>query len=87
MQSYGLDIAASLYTAATGLDMSSDRLMQAGEKGWNLVKAVNVREGFSRTDDRFPDGFFKPLVLDGKTYTMKDYYGKPIDRNAVDKWL
>jgi aldehyde:ferredoxin oxidoreductase len=41
-------------TALTGIDYDKDKLLEAGERIWNLQRAFNAREGFSRRDDRLP---------------------------------
>ncbi|CAJ37975.1 aldehyde ferredoxin oxidoreductase family protein [Methanocella arvoryzae] len=42
-------------SAITGFSYDTDRLLLAGERIWNLQRAFNVREGFTRKDDRLPD--------------------------------
>jgi aldehyde:ferredoxin oxidoreductase len=86
-QSYDPVIAAQLLAAATGLEMEGKDLMQVGERAWNMLKAVNVREGFDRKDDKFPEIFFEPLLAEGKVFTLKDYYGKPLTASDVEKLL
>lgn len=41
-------------SAVTGFSYDKDKLLQAGERIWNMQRAFNVREGFSRKDDRLP---------------------------------
>jgi len=41
-------------TALTGTTYDKDKLLEAGERIWNLQRAFNAREGFSRKDDRLP---------------------------------
>lgn len=41
-------------TALTGTNYDKDKLLEVGERIWNLQRAFNVREGFSRKDDRLP---------------------------------
>jgi aldehyde:ferredoxin oxidoreductase len=41
-------------TALTGTSYDKDKLLEAGERIWNLQRAFNAREGFSRKDDRLP---------------------------------
>jgi len=66
---YSNKLHAELYTAATGMEISGEELSEAIERGINLEKAANVREGFTRKDDRFPERWFQePLA--------KDYYNK-----------
>jgi len=66
---YSNKVQAELYSAVTGIEISGEELMKAAERAVNLIKAANVREGFDRKDDRFPDGWF------GKE-KHKDYYEK-----------
>ncbi len=51
-----------LINAITGWNMSIGELLTAGERGHNLAKAYNVREGFSREDDILPDRVMKEEV-------------------------
>jgi aldehyde:ferredoxin oxidoreductase len=41
-------------TALTGTTYDKDKLLEVGERIWNLQRAFNVREGFSRKNDRLP---------------------------------
>ncbi|MBE0477074.1 MAG: aldehyde ferredoxin oxidoreductase family protein [Coriobacteriia bacterium] len=43
-----------LYSAVTGFDLSSQDLLLAGERIWNLERLFNLREGFTCADDRLP---------------------------------
>ena len=52
---------AELYSAITGVPTNEVELKRAGERAWNLMKVLNVREGFSRKDDMFPQRWFEPL--------------------------
>jgi len=86
-QTYNPEIAAQLLATATGLQMKAQDLMQVGERAWNMLKAANMREGFDRKDDKFPQIFFEPLLAEGKTFTLKDYYGKPLTEGDVENLL
>jgi aldehyde:ferredoxin oxidoreductase len=46
---------ASLMEAVTGIDFTPEEVEQVGERVNNLARAFNVREGFTRADDRFPE--------------------------------
>ena len=52
---------------ATGFnDLKDDADMyKLGERIWNVEKAFNVREGFDRKDDTFPERFLKEPMEDG----------------------
>ena len=53
---YWDDIAAAL-EAATGMQMSSERLRCIGERIYNLQRCYNVWHGIGRSDDRLPRRF------------------------------
>ena len=46
---------AALMEAVTGLTLTPEEVTQVGERINNLARAFNVREGFTRADDTFPD--------------------------------
>ena len=73
---YSMPLLANILSSVTGFDIDEQRLKQAGERAWNLLKLLNVGEGFTRKEDRAPSNWFKPLK-DGETdLVMQDYYGK-----------
>jgi aldehyde:ferredoxin oxidoreductase len=47
--------------AATGWEVTVEDLLRIGERATNLARAFNIREGFSRRDDRLPERLFAPL--------------------------
>ena len=55
-------ICAEVYSAATGIESGPQDLMTAAERSFNLWKVLNVREGFSRKDDVFPDIWFGTIT-------------------------
>lgn len=74
-----------LFNALTGLNLSSEELLRAAERTWNLHKAINVRAGFSRKDDEPPDKWFEPLKGLEREHRITDYYGKTnLTREDVD---
>jgi aldehyde:ferredoxin oxidoreductase len=70
------DVLAAVH-AATGWDVTVDELLEMGERSVNLARLFNVREGFTRTDDRLPDRLHTPL--EGGPLT-----GTSIDRDAFE---
>ena len=52
-------------TALTGIEYDQYKLMEAGERAWNLQRAFNAREGFSRADDRLPYRLTSELLPNG----------------------
>jgi aldehyde:ferredoxin oxidoreductase len=56
---------APLLSAVTGWDVSLDELLEGGERIFNLKRAFNIRNGFSRADDRLPKRFLEEPLKDG----------------------
>ena len=79
-----------LYTAITGFETSPSDLLKAGERAWNVYKILNLREGFSRRDDRAPEQWFEPLKLGDFKIEMGnvvDYFGHEVTREDTEKAL
>jgi len=53
-----------LVSAANGKQYTLDSLLQAGERGWNLKRAINNRLGLTRANDKLPKTLLEPY-LDG----------------------
>jgi aldehyde:ferredoxin oxidoreductase len=49
----------------TGIDMSGDKLREAGERIYNLEKAYNIREGWTKKDDYPPPRVMKDPISNG----------------------
>ena len=54
-----------LINSACGLDWTVDELMRAGERAWNLKRAINCRLGLGRSSDRLPKVFLEPYKETG----------------------
>jgi aldehyde:ferredoxin oxidoreductase len=53
-----------------------------------LYKALNVRLGYSRKDDVFPEQWFKPLeTTERGTLVMRDYFGTPLSKEDCENLL
>lgn len=52
-----------LVRAGTGWETSMWELMKAGERGINLARCFNAREGFTSEDDCLPQRFFRPFEV------------------------
>jgi aldehyde:ferredoxin oxidoreductase len=62
--------------AATGWDVTADELLEVGERAVTMARVFNVREGFTRADDRLPDRLFTPLengALAGTAIARDDF--------------
>ncbi|NVM37661.1 MAG: hypothetical protein HWN81_18860 [Candidatus Lokiarchaeota archaeon] len=75
---YGLESVTELYNAITGFNTTSDDLRKAAERTWNLLKLMNMKENFSRKDDKFPEDWFKPLKFGNKYFKLLDFFGETI---------
>ncbi len=51
---YTLDILPDILYAVTGMYADKSCLMTVGERMYNIARAFNIREGFSRKDDTLP---------------------------------
>ena len=72
---------ANYYTAVTGQPADEDSLRAIGKRVWNLTRAFNAREGFTRKDDYLPERMEKEPLPSGKTK------GKAVRRADFDKML
>nr|HID58385.1 hypothetical protein [Desulfobacterales bacterium] len=87
---FNLEIMSELYVSLTGIDLSPQELIRTGERGVNLQRALNVREGFSRHEDVFPEVWFQPLPAGDGSGILKlmDYYKtRELSREDVQKLL
>lgn len=79
---------SNIYSAVTGFEVSLKDLRKAAKRNYNLYKALNVRLGFSKKDDVFPERWFEPLkTADRGTMTLSDYFGNPLSREDCKKLL
>ena len=75
---YGLESATEFFNAVTGFNMQPEDLRIAAERTWNLLKILNMKEGFSRKDDKFPKEWFKPLKFGNNILAFQDFFGETI---------
>jgi aldehyde:ferredoxin oxidoreductase len=50
----GADEIAAELKAATGVDYTSEKIMQIGERIWNLERIFNIKNGYTEKDDTLP---------------------------------
>ena len=72
---------AKYYTAVTGVQADEAYLRSIGKRVWNLTRAFNAREGFTRKDDNLPERMEKEPLQSGKTK------GKAVPRADFEKML
>jgi len=57
--SVGEEEWANILSAVTGVDFASERLLEIGERIWNIERLFNLKENFSNNDDALPERFFQ----------------------------
>ena len=72
---YSLNLVTEFFNLVTGFELNKEDLLLAAERSWNLLKILNVNEGFSRKDDKFPKNWFKPLNYGENKLELYDFYG------------
>jgi aldehyde:ferredoxin oxidoreductase len=80
-------IAAVNATTGWGLELAD--LMKIGERATNLARLFNVREGFSRQDDRLPERLFTPLqagALTGVALSRDEFERALTDLYVLKGW-
>jgi len=56
---------AAMISAVTGIEMTEEALLTAGERIWNLQKLFNIRAGFTKADDTLPERLLKEPLKEG----------------------
>jgi aldehyde:ferredoxin oxidoreductase len=85
---YYKPMLAELYSAVTGIEKSHEDLLTTAERVWNLVKVVNLREGFDKKDDVMPERLFKEALKFGdKEYVLSDYFRSHKITREEWEWL
>jgi aldehyde:ferredoxin oxidoreductase len=77
------DHYARLLATVTGIECSTEGMLAAGERIWNLERLFNMREGFARADDtlplrlvqeRLPGGHSKATPIEDLGPMLEVYY-------------
>ncbi len=71
-------LQVELVNAACGLDWTINDMMKAGERSWNLKRAINHRLGLIRANDKLPKALLKPY-LDGGSAGYKINFAEMLD--------
>jgi aldehyde:ferredoxin oxidoreductase len=53
---------ANIYSSLTGIEMNEYDLMKIAERVYNLKRCFNIREGFTRKDDKLPKRMHEPIA-------------------------
>jgi len=79
-ESINLTTMAKLVTLATGWEISTEKLREILERGWQIERAFSVREGISAKDDIPYPRSFEPIPSGPQK-------GKRLDRESFEKLL
>jgi aldehyde:ferredoxin oxidoreductase len=69
------EIQVKLINAACGLDWTVTDLMKAGERAWNLKRAINNRMGLTAANDTLPKALLTPFPDGGSAGYVPDLEG------------
>lgn len=82
---YNARLCTDLYGAVTGIDANLDGIRQGADRGWTLLRMLNVQEGLGRDGDAPPEAWFgargfkdyltgEPLVPQDVARMTEEYY-------------
>jgi aldehyde:ferredoxin oxidoreductase len=60
-----VETVVALINTACGLEWGVEDLFRAGERAWNLKRAINNRMGLTRANDKLPKAFLEPYADGG----------------------
>jgi aldehyde:ferredoxin oxidoreductase len=69
------DVQVQLINAACGLEWTIEDMMKAGERAWNLKRAINNRMGLTRANDKLPKALLEPFPDGGSAGFVPDLEG------------
>ncbi|TFH38385.1 MAG: aldehyde ferredoxin oxidoreductase, partial [ANME-2 cluster archaeon] len=72
---------AEFYSAATGIEFTLEELLKRSDAVYNLTRAINIRLGLTRADDKPPERVFNDPIKTGP------HAGKALSRDEFDKIL
>jgi aldehyde:ferredoxin oxidoreductase len=81
LHTVGPTLIAGLYSSLTGIDITPEETIQAGERAWNLQKLFNIKHGEKPEDSDYPARFYEEPVGAGPAA------GRKLDRVKVKETL
>ncbi|MHA2185147.1 MAG: aldehyde ferredoxin oxidoreductase C-terminal domain-containing protein, partial [Promethearchaeota archaeon] len=90
----GLDYYARFLKAITGIDYDVIKLLEIGERIYNLERIFNIREGLSKDDDILPprfineplkEGFSKGYVVPLEEMLEQYYFVRGWDKKGISR--
>jgi aldehyde:ferredoxin oxidoreductase len=74
---YSYELCTRLFEAVAGFTIDDEHLRQSAVRIWNTMKKLNIKEGFTVTDDKAPEIWFTPMKgTDDQPLILRDYFGK-----------
>jgi aldehyde:ferredoxin oxidoreductase len=64
----------SFISHASGIDLDSDRLWETAKRNRNLVRALNIRRGLRRADEKPPEDHWKNREPETEKKLLDEYY-------------
>ncbi len=61
-------------SAATGMDYDEEKLWETAQRNRNLIRAINIRRGLTRTDEKPPDDHWKKRDHEMEQKHLDAYY-------------
>ncbi len=61
----GADDYAAIVTAATGIEMDGNGIMEVGDRIWNVQKLFNMKQGYTKKDDTLPTRLLTEPLKEG----------------------
>jgi aldehyde:ferredoxin oxidoreductase len=71
---YHINNYPRIISAATGLDTDEAELWKIAKRNRNLVRAINIRRGLKRKDERPPEDHWKKRFPEYEAKLLDEYY-------------
>jgi len=83
----GPDKYAKLLSCATGWSINGEKLLEIGDRIFNLARAFNIREGMRRKDDMLPQRIMQPATSGStKGVGITNYEGMLNEFYKLEEW-
>ena len=81
----GADDYKDLFNSIVGEEWSSDQLMQAGERIWNIERQFNLNAGIDPADDKLPKRILQEAIPEGPSKGQKSKLGELLGQYYADR--
>lgn len=84
---YSFDLCRRMFVSVTGFEVGQDRFRESIAAVWNIIKEMNLEEGFGPEADLPPELWFTPMEgADGSPMAIRDYFGrKELARDEISE--